>query len=454
MSLFDFFVSCPSGLESVLSEELNEIAAGLSPHAPGASAPKAASSFSRLKIGQTVSGGVHCKGRWEAAMQLNLHSRIASRVLLKLDERPYQNEEDIFDFALAQEWEAWFTPQHTLRVHMSAIRSPLRSLDFATLRVKDAVCDRFREKTGQRPSVNTYEPDVRIFVFLSDTICTLYLDTSGDSLFKRGWRLDKGAAPLRENLAAGIIRLSGWKPGTALYDPMCGSGTFLAEAAQMALNLAPGAHRSFGFENLAPFDGSAWRSIKIPAQEAYRNVINRPGRELGESLGISGSDISTEMLAITRANLSRAGLPALPLTALDARKITPPSTTPGIIVMNPPYGERIEVRGERAPHSERGRREDRFRPQEQSPHYRTRLSEPAALENAQAPDDFEFFKELGDALKQRFTGWRACILTPDRRLPGKLRLREALKTPLFNGPLECRLFRFDLIAGSMRRKND
>ncbi len=181
-------------------------------------------------------------------MAANLHSRLASRVLLKIAHRPYRSEQDIYALAVEQRWEQWFSANETLRVDVTAIKSPLRSLEFTTLRVKDAICDRLREVSGARPNIDTATPDVRVFAFLTATDCTLYLDTSGDPLFKRGWRLDKGAAPLRENLAAGILRLTGWSAGTPLHDPMCGSGTFLAEAAQVALDIAPGAERRFGFE--------------------------------------------------------------------------------------------------------------------------------------------------------------------------------------------------------------
>ncbi|WP_179404873.1 THUMP domain-containing class I SAM-dependent RNA methyltransferase [Burkholderia guangdongensis] len=420
-SLFDFFVPCPRGLEAALAAEIAEIAAA---HVGGAP----------FVAGAQVPGGVHFQGGWAAGMAANLHSRIASRVLLKIAQRAYRSEQDVYALALEQSWERWFAATQTLRVDITAIKSPLKSLEFTTLRVKDAICDRLRDKTGARPSIDTAQPDVRVFAFLTATECTLYLDTSGEPLFKRGWRLDKGAAPLRENLAAGILRLTGWAPGTPLYDPMCGSGTFLAEAAQIALGVAPGAERRFGFEKLKQYDITAWQGLKVAALDAKRAARTRR-----DALAIYGSDISGDMLEKARANLERAGVPSLWLKQLDARAMTPPSDAPGVIIANPPYGERIEVRGRgpRGDTRETGRNrgnDDAFR--------RTHVDAP----------DGEFFIALGDALKQRFAGWHAFLLTSDRSLPGQLRLRESAKTPLYNGALECRLFRFDLVAGSVKSK--
>lgn len=419
-TLFDFFAPCPRGLEAALAAELAQIAArhAIAPYDAGAQVP----------------GGVHFRGAWAAGMAANLHSRIASRVLLKIAHRPYRNEQDVYALALEQPWERWFASTQTLRVDITAIKSPLKSLEFATLRVKDAICDRLREKTGARPSIDTARPDVRVFAFLTAGDCTLYLDTSGEPLFKRGWRLDKGAAPLRENLAAGILRLAGWTPGTPLYDPMCGSGTFVAEAAQIALGVAPGVERRFGFEKLKQYDITAWQTLKVAAMDA-----KRAARGKRDDLLIFGSDISGDMLEKARANLERAGVPSLWLKQIDARNMTPPAAAPGVIVTNPPYGERIEVRG-RGPRGdvrETGKNrggDEAFR--------RTHADSP----------DSEFFRALGDALKQRFAGWQAFMLSSDRTLPGQLRLRESAKTPLFNGALECRLFRFDLIAGSIRQR--
>lgn len=417
---FDFFAPCPRGLEAALAAELAEIGARLA----AADAP--------FEAGAQVPGGVQFRGGWAVGMAANLHSRIASRVLLKIAERPYRSEQDIYALAAEQRWETWFSANETLRVDITAIKSPLRSLEFTTLRVKDAVCDRLRSVSGARPSVDTAQPDVRVFAFLTANVCTLYLDTSGEPLFKRGWRLDKGAAPLRENLAAGILRVAGWTPGTPLYDPMCGSGTFLAEAAQMSLGIAPGVERRFGFEKLKQYDVSAWQAMKVEAMDAKRAARSSNVSELR----IFGSDISGDMLEKARANLARAGLPNITLKQLDARAIVPPIASPGIIVANPPYGERLTVRG-------RSARGELREPREHAEGFR----------RAQ-PDtpDAEFFQAFGDALKQRFAGWSAFVLTADRKLPGLMRLRESAKTPLFNGALECRLFRFDLVAGSVKSR--
>ena len=419
MSSFELFAPCPRGLEAPLSDELRELAAQVP-----------------LKVGASVPGGVHFSGGWPAIMAANLHSRVASRVMMKIGKRPYRSEDDIFALALEQPWEHWFDHSKTLRVDVTAIKSPLRSLEFVTLRVKDAICDRLREKSGDRPDIDTANPDVRVYAFLTATDCTLYLDTSGDPLFKRGWRLDKGAAPLRENLAAGILRLTGWKPGTALYDPMCGSGTFIAEAAQMALGIAPGTHRQFGFEKFKRYDRDAWKPLKSAALEAHRAA-----QGASTDLGIYGSDISGDMLIKARSNLERAGVPAFALKQLDARDMVAPSSTPGILIANPPYGERIEIRGPRGELRQEIHRDELPGDDDQGFH-RTQTDQ----------TDAAFFKAFGDALKQRFTGWQAFILTTDRTLPGQLRLREALKTPLFNGALECRLFKFDLVAGSVRQR--
>ena len=205
-----FFATCPRGLELLLAEELQQ--------------------FKAEKI-HVVGGGVEFGGDFWLSYRINLESRIASRVLWQVATGRYRNEDDIYRAAYALPWTDWFDPARTIRVDVSATKSPLTSLNFVTLKIKDAVCDKVRRLSGRRPSVDTRQPDIPIQAHLTDRGFTLYLDTTGEPLFKRGHRMSTGEAPLRENLAAGILRLAGWVPGTPLLDPMCGSGTILLEAA-------------------------------------------------------------------------------------------------------------------------------------------------------------------------------------------------------------------------------
>ena len=390
-----YFCPCPRGMEAALAEELLEIAQG----------------STTMKVHNQVPGGVHCSGELLDAYRVNLHSRIASRVLMRMAHASYANENDIYDLTLAQPWEDWFGVDHTIRVDVTAVKSPLRSLEFTTLKIKDAICDRFRDQFGKRPSVDTREPDMRIVGFLDARHFTVYLDTSGEALFKRGWREETGDAPLRENLAAGLLRVSGWKPGMVLFDPMCGSGTILAEAAQMVQGIPPGARRRFAFEKFHEFDPAPWSALKSAIKP----------NPLPSEPTIFGSDISGDMVAMTRHNLRAAGvLFDVPLKQIEAQEVKPPSDVPGILLTNPPYGERIGVRG------------DSTMPEDEM--------------------SIAFYSALGTTLKQRFAGWTVFLFTADLKLPRLLRLKEARKTPFFNGALECRLFRFDMVAGYNRRE--
>ncbi|WP_441295006.1 THUMP domain-containing class I SAM-dependent RNA methyltransferase [Massilia alkalitolerans] len=390
-----YFCPCPRGMEAALAEELGEIA----------------QQSTTMRVHNQVPGGVHCSGSLVDAYRINLHSRIASRVLMRMGQRSYNNENDIYDLVLEQPWEDWFGVNHTIRVDVTAVKSPLKSLEFTTLKIKDAVCDRFRDQFNKRPSVNTREPDMRIVGFLDQRNFIIYLDTSGEALFKRGWREETGDAPLRENLAAGMLRVAGWKPGIPLFDPMCGSGTILVEAAQMVQGIPAGARRRFAFEKFADFDREAWAALKAEIKP----------NPLPAEPTIFGSDISGDMVAMTRHNLKIAGiLFDVPLKQIEAQHVAPPTTTPGILLTNPPYGERIGVRG------------DSTVPQDEMA--------------------VSFYSALGTTLKQRFAGWTAFLFTADLGLPKLLRLKESRKTPFFNGALECRLFRFDMVAGFNRRE--
>lgn len=376
-----FFATCPRGLEQALAGELGALAAGdITP----------------------VDGGVRFAGEFSLCYAVNLHSRIASRVLWQVGTGAYRNENDIFDAARALPWRNWFGPERTIRVGTSAIRSPLKSIDFVTLRVKDAICDSLRAVTGRRPDVDTRAPDVRIQTFLTAADYTIYLDTSGEPLFKRGYRTAAGVAPLRENLAAGILCLSGWQPDMALLDPMCGSGTFLTEAALIAANIAPGSRRDFGFEKLLQFDRKAWDASLAHAREGEKPSVRAR---------IFGSDRYGDELKLARANLEVIGLAsAVNLKQANVLEMPAPAAA-GIIVTNPPYGVRLDEQRELA----------------------------------------AFYPRLGDALKKNYAGWTAYILTADLTLAKLIGLKATRRTPLFNGALECRLFEFKVVAGGMRR---
>ena len=374
-----FFAPCPRGLEALLAGELGGIGA---------------------RGAQALAGGVAFAGDWRVCYRANLWSRIASRVLWRIAEFEYANEEDVYRAAHAVDWPRLFQVERTLRVYVTAHKSPLKSLEFITLRIKDAVCDRFRDVSGRRPSIERTHPEVRVHAFFEGRRGTLYLDTSGEPLFKRGWRGEVVEAPLRENLAAGIVMLTGWRPEEPLLDPMCGGGTLLVEAAAMARGRAPGARRAFGFEKLAGFDARSWERIR---QEPAQAPVASPK--------IYGSDSDPRALAAARRHLAAAGVERwVTLEQADVlQRPAPPGG--GVLVANPPYGERIG-----------------------------------------SPDELaRFYPALGDALKRHFAGWRCFIFTADLRLPKLIRLEPSRRVPLYNGALECRLYEFRIVAGSHRR---
>jgi len=375
-----FFATAPRGLESLLVSELTVLGA---------------------REARAVPGGVVFQGDWEACYRANLWSRLASRVLWRVGEFSYRDDKSLYDAARGLDWARLFGVDRTLRVNVSAQKSPLKSLDFATLRVKDAVCDRFRDELGRRPSVDRASPDVRVHAFLEAASGAFYLDTSGEPLFKRGWRAGRAEAPLRENLAAGIVMLSGWRPGEPLLDPMCGGGTLLVEAAAMARGRAPGAKRGFGFERLRAFDPALWRRVQHEERKPFDGKLE-----------LFGSDNDPQALKAARRNLAEAGVERwVSLEQADVLERAAPAGA-GVLIANPPYGERIGTEEELA----------------------------------------AFYPRLGNALKKHFAGWRCHFLTADLRLPKLIRLQPARRVPLYNGALECRLYEFAIVAGSHRRK--
>ena len=391
---------CAAGVEGLLADEVHQLT-GLTGN--------------DLMTGR---GGVMANASWREAMRLNLHSRLTQRVLIQLSQTFYRNEKDLYDAASAVAWEIWFTTLQTFKIEITAQHSPLTSLNFAALKIKDAVADRFRAKRGERPDVNTQWPDVRIYAHLTTDSCTLYMDTSGEPLFKRGWREDKGDAPLKETLAAAMLAASGWDAHTPLYDPCCGSGTIAIEAAQIACGIAPGIMRRFGFEKLLPFQAHVWHAL----QDDARALEHAPTTE------IHASDVAFRMVDFTQRNAERAGVgQVVQARGGDALQRMPPCETPGFMLLNPPYGERIEAAGVAGVSSR-------------------------AREIAEGDDGGEFFSQLASHWKKNYNGWTAWMLTPDLKLPSKMRLKESRRVPMWNGPIECRMFRFDLMKGSVRDK--
>jgi putative N6-adenine-specific DNA methylase len=401
MNQLQLFLPCAGGVEELLSAEVTRIT--------GNSA-------------RVQRGGVQVQGSWRDAMLLNLWSRLAMRVMIELHHGPYRNEGDLYDAASNVAWEIWFTTRNTFKIDMTAQHSPLQSLNFAALKVKDAIADRFRHKTGERPSVDTHWPHVRVHTHLTHEAVTLYIDTSGEPLFKRGWRQDKGDAPLKETLAAAMLAASGWSPEQPLYDPCCGSGTIAIEAAQMALNIAPGSQRQFGFEKLLPYQAHVWDAIKTEA--AHARIAWVKGQN---SIKIYGSDVAHRMVDFAERNAERAGVAqVIEFRGGDALQRMPPCEStpehPAVMLINPPYGERIEVAGFAA------------RP-------RGDASQAGTPHNVESDD---FFVKLAAHWKSHFNGWTAWVLAPDMKLPGRMRFKESRRVPMWNGPIECRMFKFDI----------
>ena len=377
---FTLFAPCPQGMEVALAAELQALG------------------FEDVQAGRAGAG---FRADWSGVMQANLYSRLATRILVQVGQAPVSSEQDILELAQSVPWERWFGPEHTLRVDTSAIKSPMKSLQYCNLRAKDGICDRLREREGGRPDIDTVRPDARVHLFLTHDTATLYLDTSGESLFKRGWRLDKGAAPLRENLAAGLLALAGWDPGAPLLDPFCGSGTILIEAAWIALGVPAGIARPFGFERLRGHEARRWRDLKDDARARILPRLDAP---------LVGWDIDPQAIDAARQNAERAWLSpeTIRFETGDARQARPPAEQ-GWIVTNPPYGERLEAGAQ------------------------------------------QLWPEWATCLKRHFGGWHVAVISSDHDLPGHMRLKPGRRTPVHNGALDCRLFQFEMVSAGFRR---
>lgn len=404
------FLPCAAGVEDLLADEVQRIRPEARVH--------------------TTRGGVSLDGDPVDVMALNLECRLAQRVLAEVAEGPYHDERDLYALARGVDWTQWITNAHTIKVDTTAQHSPLRGLNFAALRIKDGVCDTMRDATGERPSVDVRRPDLPLVLHLGPERASLYVDTSGEPLFKRGWREDTGDAPLKETLAAAMLAAAGWRgtpdAGGALHDPCCGSGTLAIEAAQIACGIAPGLKRRFAFERQLPFADAdlraQWQRLKSHAQSRIH----------ASAVPIHASDVAFRMVDFARRNAERAGVAhAIQFNGGDALERPAPkldTALPGTLLVNPPYGERIEASGQ------------------------VRTGAGAGDDNKTLSDDF--FPRLAAHWKRAYTqhpaGWTAWVLSPDMKLPGAMRLKATRRVPMWNGPIECRLFRFDLVAGSAR----
>ena len=371
----EFFATTGKGVEELLAGELRGLG---------------------IADAAVESGGVRFTGDVAACWRANLWLRTANRVLMPLAVFPVDSPQALYDGVRAIGWTEWLTPDMTLAVDCNLRDSAMTHSGFVALKTKDAIVDTLRDAYGRRPSVDTRDPDLRVNVHLVKNRCTVSLDTSGASLDRRGYRLERTEAPLRETLAAALVELAGWDGSVPLADPMCGSGTILIEAALKAARRAPGLLRQgFGFQRWPGFDAVRFGRLVAEARAAALPSLSVP---------VAGCDRLPKALDVARQNAARAGVGALvTLAKKEIRDFTPPPG-PGVLIFNPPYGQR--------------------------------LSEEEALK--------PLYKQIGDVMKQRCTGYSAYILTGSPELAKCVGLKASRRFVLFNGPIECRLLKYDL----------
>jgi putative N6-adenine-specific DNA methylase len=344
----------------------------------------------------TGAGSVAFSGDMALCYRANLWLRSANRVVLLLSEFPAPTPAALYEGASAIPWSELFSPDRTIAVDATVRDSGITHSHFAAQKTKDAIVDRFRETVGRRPDVDAKSPEVRIIVRIVRDACAVSLDTSGESLNRRGYRANPSEASLKETLAAGLLLLAGWQGNEPLIDPACGAGTIPIEAALIAGNVAPGSlGRGFGFECLLGFDRKRWKAILSEAGEAARHPV--PVR-------IEGSDIAPAVVAGAMKNAVNAKVNERVLFNARSLRNFSPGEGPGTILCNPPYGVRLP-----------------------------------GGEEVEA-----FYREMGEALKKRCRGWTAYLLSGNSAVTRFLGLKASRKVPVMNGPIDCRLLKYEL----------
>lgn len=370
-----FFATVARGLEAIAAQELKTLGA------------------------QSVEpdfAGVSFTGDQELLYRVNLWARIPFRILVPIHQCRCRTAKDLYEGVQRIDWDQYLQPEHTLSVRATGKNPNLNHTHYTALQVKNAIVDQQRQQFGRRSSVDTEQPDLSINVFVRKDRAVISLDSSGESLHRRGYRPAVGIAPLKETFAAALLDMAEWTPDMPLLDPMCGSGTFLLEGAMKALNIAPGIWRDrFAFESWLDFDEALWNRLRNQAMDEQRSRLPQP---------IIGSDCDYDVLDEASTNAIKCGMAQhIKLSQMDFAEIEAPADR-GILVCNPPYGER--------------------------------------LGNAEALGPF--YKQMGDVFKQRFKGWTAFVLCGNLPLSKQIGLRPARRMVVYNGSIECRWLKFDL----------
>jgi putative N6-adenine-specific DNA methylase len=371
----EFFASTPKGLVEALEKELQEL---------------------DLHVLERTAGGVFFESSWEGAYKANLHSRIASRILKPVLEFVAYQPDELYHNILKHDFTKYIKPNQTICIDATIKESMMRDQRFVAMKIKDAVVDQFRDKFGVRPDVDNENPDLRIHVRAMKNQFMVAIDLSGDSLFMRGYRKEVGEAPLKENLAAGLLALTEWDRKSTLVDFMAGSGTLLIEGAMMALNIAPGLHRKrFGFQRWLNYDKQVWEKLVEEAMDQEKEDVD---------FKFYGYDIDRRMIVVAKDNARSAGVDHVIEFKREPVATVAPPAEKGLAVVNPPYGTRI---GD----------EDNLR---------------------------DVYRDLGFTLKHRFKGWDCWILSGNKDLIGDLKLKSTRKHFVFNGNIECRWLKYSM----------